>query len=111
MFLDLINKEYAVSNLSPESWHEADEDIVVCRRRTRNKDTIFSREMVISKVKGLIRDAHYCPRLYSPGKISESLRSAGFSSVAIQTDFVSHGEKGDYGCMTNRMVVTAQKAL
>jgi D-alanine-D-alanine ligase len=109
LLLDLINKDYAVSSLSPESWHEADEDIVVCRRRTRSRDTIFSREMVISKARGLIRDAHYCTRLYSPEKISKSLRSAGFSSIAIQKDFVSHTEKKDYGCMTNRMVVTARK--
>jgi hypothetical protein len=109
VFLDLINKDYAVSNLSPESWHEADEDIVVCRRRTCSRDIIFTREMVVSKARGLIRDAQYCTRLYSPEKISKSLRSAGFSSIAIQKDIVAHGQEGDYGCMTNRMVVTARR--
>ena len=37
------------------------------------------------------------------------LASAGFSSVNIRKDFVSHGEEGDYGCMTNRMIVIANK--
>jgi hypothetical protein len=37
------------------------------------------------------------------------LSSAGFASVVIQKDFVSHGEEGDYGLMTNRMIVIADK--
>lgn len=109
LLLDLTNKEYAIKNFSPQSWHEANEEIVVCRQRTLEKDIIFGREMVISKIKGLIRDEKYCTRLYSPGKISYFLRSVGFSSITIQKDFVSHKKKGDYGCMTNRMIVTAQR--
>jgi hypothetical protein len=37
------------------------------------------------------------------------LTSAGFAAVTIQKDFVSHAEKGDYGLMTNRMIVIAGK--
>jgi D-alanine-D-alanine ligase len=107
--LDLTNREYVLRNFSPQSWHEANEDIVVCRQRTLDKDIILSREVVISKIKGLIRDEKYCTRLYSPEKISGLLRSVGFSSITIQKDFVSHRKKGDYGCMTNRMIVIAQR--
>lgn len=107
--LDLSNREYILKNFFPQSWHEANEDIVVCRERKLDKDIIFGREMVISRIKGLIRDVTYCTRLYSPEKISELLRSVGFSSITIQKDFSSHKEKGDYGCMTNRMIVTAQR--
>jgi D-alanine-D-alanine ligase len=109
LILDLPNREYVLRNFSPQSWHEANEDIVVCRQRTLDKDIILSREVVISKIKGLIRDEKYCTRLYSPEKISGLLRSVGFSSITIQKDFVSHRKKEDYGCMTNRMIVMAQR--
>ena len=61
--------------------------------------------------KSLIRDRTCCTGLYSPEKISELLRSVGLSSITIQKDFVSHKEKGDYGSMSNRMIVTAQRLL
>ena len=110
LLLDLPNRDYVLEHLSPQSWHEADEDIVVCRQRTAENDTIFSREVVISKSRGLIRDAGYCTRLYSPERITECLKSAGFSFLTVQRDFASHTENGDYGCMTHRMVVTAQRS-
>ena len=108
LLLDLPNKEYMLQNFSPQSWHEANEEIVVCRQRTLKKDVIFVREIVISKTKGLIRDEKYCTHLYSAEKISELLRSVGFSSLNIQKDFVSHKDKADYGCIINRMIVIAQ---
>ncbi len=109
LFLDLPHREYVLKNFVPQSWHEANEEIVVCRQRRLGDDIIYGREMVISKTKGMIRDATYSTRLYSPEKITTLLRSAGFTSVTIQKDFVSHGEKGDYGLMTNRMTVIADK--
>lgn len=107
--LDLPHREHVLKNFSPQSWHEASEEIVVCRQRRLDEDIMYGREMVISKMKGMIRDATYCTRLYSPEKITILLTSAGFTSVTIQKDFVSHGEKGDYGLMTNRMIVIADK--
>jgi len=109
LLLDLPNKEYVLKNFSPQSWHKANEEIVVCRQRTLKEDVILGREMVISKIQGLIRDETYCARLYSPEKISELFRSVGFSSITIQKDFVSHKKKGDYGSMTNRIIVIAQR--
>ena len=107
--LDLPHKEHVLKNFTPQSWHEANEEIVVCRQRRRDEDIVYGREMVISKMKGVIRDATYRTRLYSPEKITSLLRSAGFASVTIQKDFVPHGEEGDYGLMTNRMIVIADK--
>ena len=98
-----------LENFAPQSWHEANEEIVVCRKRRLDEDVVYGREMVISKAKGIIRDATYCTRLYSPEKIKAMLTSAGFALVTIQKDFVSHAEKGDYGLMTNRMIVIAGK--
>lgn len=109
ILLDLPDREHVLKNSVPQAWHEANEEIVVCRQRTRDRDVIYSREMVISKEKGLIRDETYCTRLYSEEEITTLLISAGFSSVNIRKDFVSHEKKGDYGCLTNRMIVIAEK--
>ena len=109
LLLDLPHREYALKNFSPQSWHEAGEEVVVCRKRRLDEDIVYGREMVISKTSGVIRDSTYCTRLYSPEKITKILRSAGFASVGIQKDFVSHGKEGDYGLMTNRMIVIADK--
>ena len=109
LFLDLPNREYVLRNFSPQSWHEASEEIVVCRKRRLDEDIVYGREMVISKMSGMIRDSTYCTRLYSPEKITKMLSSAGFGSVVIHEDFVSHGEEADYGLMTNRMIVIADK--
>lgn len=109
LLLDLPNKEYVLKNFIPHSWHEATEQIVVCRQRRLNENMVYGREMVISKTEGLIRDATYCTRLYSPEKITATLQSVGFGPVTIQKDFVSHEEGGDYGVMTNRMIVIADK--
>lgn len=109
LLLDLPNREYVLKNFVPQSWHEAGDEIVVCRQRRIEADVLYSREMVISKRRGGLRDATYCTRLYSEERIRQMLRAAGFSSVRVHKDFVSHRRKGDYGCMTNRMVVVAHK--
>lgn len=109
LLLDLPNRDYVMSNFSPQSWHEADEEIVVCRRRAHENDMIFCREVVISKSKGLIRDEAYCSRLYTKERITGLMTSVGFSAITIHKDFTPHKDKGDYGTMTNRMIVIAQK--
>ncbi len=109
LLLDLPNREYILKNFTLQSWHEANEDVVVCRQRTLDDDIICGREMVISKMKGLIRDKTYGTRLYSKEKITKMLMSAGFNPPSIQEDFVSHEKNEDYGFMTNRMIVIAKK--
>lgn len=107
LLLDLPDRKYVSKNLIPHSWHEANEEIVVCRQRERDTDVMYCREIVISKLTGMIRDVTYCTRLYTPEKITEMLTSAGFASVTIQRNFGLHEKDGDYGTMTNRMIVTA----
>lgn len=109
VLLDLLDAQYVVQRLQPLAWHEVQGDIVVCRARELNEDLITSREMVISKTSGLIRDQTYCVRLYSPERISELLSGVGFSSVERVSPFTAHDRPGDYGFLTNRMVVTARK--
>jgi D-alanine-D-alanine ligase len=109
LLLDLPHREYALKNFVPRSWHETNEEMVICRQRELDEDVVFGREMVICKKRGMIRDATYCTRLYSPERITALLKSASFISAGIHKDFVSHGKKGDYGLMTNRMIVIAEK--
>ena len=111
LLLDLPNREYVLRNFTPHSWHEANDEIVVCRQRRLDDDIIYSREMVISKDKGLIREANYSTRLYSPEKITALLTSAGFDSITFPDTFVSNERKGDYGLMSNRMIVIAGKCI
>jgi D-alanine-D-alanine ligase len=109
LLLDLPNKHYIMKNLTPLSWHEADEHMVVCRHRRMDSDMVYTRELVLSKVQGLVRDACYAIRLYSREQVVELLHSAGFSSVRVQEDFMTRSQERDYGVMTNRMVVLAEK--
>ena len=109
LLLDLPDRDYILRNFKPFSRHQVNDDITVVREKELGEDIIYSRETVTSDKKGCIRDQTYCTRIYSSGKISDLLRQAGFSSVTIQKDFMDRSAKGDYGCMTNRMVVIARK--
>lgn len=109
ILLDLVDRDYILENFKPVSWHEADEDVVVCRNRSLVDDVAVSREMVLSKKDGLIRDETYCVRLYSEQRISELLQSTGFSTPSIHNSFSCHRRPGDYGFLNNRMIVTAKR--
>jgi len=109
ILLDLPDRAHVHENFIPQSWHEADEDVVVCRQRRLADEALYCREMVISKTKGLIRDETYRIKLYSRERIETILKSAGFGSVLIKKDGPTHDSNGDYGCMTDRMIVIAQK--
>jgi hypothetical protein len=73
------------------------------------EDTIFVREVVLSKLKGLIRDRTYSVRLYSAQEVRTLLSRAGFENIQIITDFSPHPTKGDYGCMNFRMIAVGRK--
>ncbi len=109
LLLDLTCKDFITENFKPMAWHEADEEIVICRERQMEQDMVYSREMVLSKTEGLIRDETYCVRLYSPERITELLTELGFSSITIQNNYASHRETGDYGYLNNRTIVVATK--
>ena len=107
--LDLPDKNHVEAHFVPQSWHEADEDVVVCRRRHMTQKALYCREMVISRTKGLIRDETYFINLYDPETIKALLKSAGFGGIEIRKDVPTHEKNGDYGAMSNRMIVIAQK--
>ena len=109
LLLDLPDRDYVLKNFKPFSCHRVNEDITVSRERELGDDIIYSRETVMSQKEGCIRNSTYCTRLYRPEKISALLYAAAFSSTACKRDFMNRKSEGDYGCMTNRMIVTAKK--
>jgi len=109
LLLDLPDRDHVLRNFKSTSSHDVNEDITVVRQREMGDNIIYSREKVLSKSEGCIRDGTYCTRVYSPESISALLRSAGFSDVACLRDFMDRTGQGDFGCMTNRMVVTAKR--
>jgi D-alanine-D-alanine ligase len=111
LLLDLPDRDYVLQNFKPFSCHKVNEDIAVSRERELGDDIIYSRETVMSQKEGCIRNSAYCTCLYSPEKISGLLYAAGFASTTCQRDFMNRKSEGDYGCMTNRMIVTAKKNL
>jgi len=109
LLIDVANGASARACFNPIAWHEIGPDIVVCRQREINGNFVCSREMVISKTRGLIRDRTYSIRLYGPDSLAALVREAGFTGVNVETEFASHKNDGDRGFMNHRMIVTAQK--
>jgi D-alanine-D-alanine ligase len=109
LLLDLPDKDYILQNFKPVSSHKINEDITVSRTRELGDDIIYSNEKVTSKKNGCLRDRTYCVRLYSREKISDLICSVGFTNVTCKKDFMSRKSQGDYGFMTNRMVVSGEK--
>ena len=109
LILDIPNPEYVLSKFKPFTSHKVQDDIEVSRTRKLEHNIIYCREKVSSVSKGVIRENTYCTQLYSPEKISGLLRSAGFSNIVCKRDFIRRESEGDYGTMTNRMIVKAEK--
>ena len=109
LLLDLIHREYARQKFTPSSWHEANEDVVVCRRRKLLDDGIVVREMALSKDSGLIRDATYFARLFRYAELEALLKESGFQQINRAGSLASQPRVGDYGLLSNRMLVTARR--
>lgn len=109
ILLDLPDREHVLKNFTPFSSHKVNEAITVSRERELGDDIIYGRETVTSEKNACIRVKTYCIRLYSQEKISGLIRSSGFSSFTCTRNFMNRKAEGDFGCMTNRMIVTARK--
>jgi SAM-dependent methyltransferase len=110
LFLDLPDKNYVIKNFKPFAHHRVDDQVEVIRKRQLEKDVIYCREKVLNAAGDRIRENVFCTRLYSRKKIQKMLHTAGFKDVLFETDFMHRGNTGDFGCMTNRMLVMAGKA-
>ncbi len=110
LLIDVADGTKVRASFNPNVWHEIGPDIVVCRQRRMNHDSITTREMVISKKKGLIRDSAYSIRLYHPQALATLLEKVGFTHVRVYPSFSPHKDKEDYGFMNHRVIITAQKS-
>lgn len=109
LLLDIVNGAVLRSRFTPFAWHEIGEDLVVCRARTLEGDVAQTRELVLSKTGGLIRDRSYSLAIHDPESIALLLSALGFSDVKVTGDFSPFERKGDLGFMNFRMIVTAGK--
>jgi D-alanine-D-alanine ligase len=107
LLLDMLDTGYVVEQFRPCSEHKATEDITVHRERELTDNLIRVRERVVSDERGLLREGTYCERLFRRGEIEALLGQAGFDRVFFKADFSSHTSPGDYGFMTQRVIVTA----
>jgi D-alanine-D-alanine ligase len=109
--IDLIDRDVALRQFRPESWHEATDDFVVCWKRQLVHDVIRVREVVLSKTTGLLRDRTYAERLYSPEHLCALLAEVGFVDAQVRPSSLCHSpaDGTDHGLATNRMLITALK--
>jgi len=109
LLIDTAEGSKIKSDFTPNSWHEIGQDTIVCRERKLTGNTIKTREMVISKQDGIIRDLVYSIKLYESETLTEMTTQAGFKDAQAFTAISLNKIHGDYGLMNNRMVITAQK--
>lgn len=107
--IDIVNGEALREKFNPVAWHEIGDDIVVCRQRELTGDVVLTREMVLSKETGMLKDSCYSLHIYDPTSLESLLSSLGFSQVEVITDFSPFRKKGDFGFMNWRMLVTCRK--
>ena len=107
--LDLPDKGYVQTNFQPLSSHEPGGTIRVTRKRKLEQDVLYCRETVTCSHKGCLRENTYCIRLYSRDEISRMLQDVGFTGILFQEDFMDRHTQGDFGTMTNRMIVKSNK--
>ncbi|RMG59014.1 MAG: class I SAM-dependent methyltransferase [Deltaproteobacteria bacterium] len=107
--LDVSSGDYVRENFRPLAWHEIGDDIVVCREREMRGDRVVTREVVLSKREGLLRDACYSIRLFGEEELNAIAREAGFRHIQTLSGLAFHEKKGDYGFMNSRIYLLGRK--
>jgi D-alanine-D-alanine ligase len=104
LYLETADPEFVRKQLVPQSWHETPDGLVVCRRRWVTSEFLICRELVLSRERGLVREATYRMRLYGPEELRRSLKQAGFAAVR----FAFRGSGGaERGSLSRRLTVVA----
>jgi D-alanine-D-alanine ligase len=109
LLVDVADGSEMRRRFNSNAWHAPDDDIIVCRQRELDGDCIRSREVVLSKRRGLLGDRAYAIRLYLPEELAGMITAAGFRSVRIHRDLPLPKGEGDRGYMNHRVIVTARK--
>lgn len=109
LLADLTEGRSVRKRFHAKGWHEVGDDILVCREREMQLNTVSVRELVVSKTGGMIRDRTYSIRFYETEDVEKLLSTAGFVGIEIITDFSSHSDGGDHGFMDCRMIAVGRK--
>jgi D-alanine-D-alanine ligase len=109
LMIDVTDGEVVRKCFTRRAWHEIGSDVVVCRERDIHNNVVYAREMVLNKSRGLVRNRHYCIRLFEASDLTALLTDAGFGHVRTHSDFSPHQSDEDLGFMNHRMIITAQK--
>lgn len=109
LLLDLPDHAHVRKNFQPVSQHRPDHTLKVTRNRELKEDMIYCQEIITCSERGVLRENTYCIRLYRQEEIHLILEQIGFTQVSFQEDFMNRQKIGDYGTMTNRMVVRSRK--
>lgn len=109
LLVDVTDGDRVREHFAVNAWHEIGEDIVVCRQRQIRGDLVYSRELVLAKTGGMIRDRTYRLRLYGSEDLEKLLNTAGFRSIRVRLRFRPFQRRGNVGFMNKRMIGTARK--
>jgi D-alanine-D-alanine ligase len=109
LFLEVADPQFVRQHLPRQSWHEAGEELVVCRQRWVTQEHLVCRELVLSRSRGLVRDRVYQMRLYQPEELQHSLKKAGFAQIRIATQGEMSTQPADRGTLSRRLAVAAWK--
>jgi D-alanine-D-alanine ligase len=107
----IVAEAYLLEKMTPNAWHEVDDDLVVCRQREVGSGKVKAREMIFSRRKGLVRDQSYAIRIYRPEELKEMVSRSGFVEATVYDDFSSHASGEELGFMNMRAIVTARKPV
>jgi D-alanine-D-alanine ligase len=107
--LDVTDGEAIQQSFQPSAWHEIDDDLVVCRQRHMEPESVLARELVLSKKSGMIRDRAYAIRLFTPESLKAMMNSAGFGRITIHTSSTLDHLGQDVGFMNHRLLCLGRK--
>jgi D-alanine-D-alanine ligase len=108
LYLEAPDPEFLRRHLAPQSWHETPEGLVVCRQRWFSRGYLVCRELVLSRDRGLVRDASYRLRLYQPAALRSCLQEVGFSRIRLLAR-PNRPDSPERGSLTRRLRLTATR--
>lgn len=109
LLVDVADGEAVRKKFTCSSWHEVEEDIVVCREREMVGDRVHAREVVLSKKNGLVRDRNYAIRVYDKSSLTVLIEKAGYTEVKCHNDLSFYNGKSDRGFMNHRIFAVGRR--
>lgn len=108
--IDFSDGKKLKHNLSNEEieWLNADHLLYYERFFSDDKKILYTRELIIHKEKGLIKEYIRHKRIYSAEDIIELLKQTGFSRISVSGKLsINSQQNRNTGMMGNRIIITA----